>query len=159
MKSKWIYFFLAFLVPLVLTFILKFFGKSEFNIPVYYENGVEDTSCDIAYSKPYTVADSVLKKLNVPSKAITLITLDSGMEAKKNFQRLKDEFETQEFNFVLLKQDVNIESLISCFLLLKQPWTTTLIDDQNRIRGYYAPHTLEEADRLIAEMKILLKKY
>jgi len=34
-----------------------------------------------------------------------------------------------------------------------------LLDDQRRIRGYYDPQSREEVDRLIVELKILLKKY
>ena len=55
MKFKWVYLFLAFFLPIGLTFFLQFFGKSEFNIPVYYEQGVSNDSlpgCRFQYAKP-----------------------------------------------------------------------------------------------------------
>jgi hypothetical protein len=52
-----------------------------------------------------------------------------------------------------------LNELLSCALLLKSPWKVVLIDDQRRIRGYYDPEDRDEMDRLIVELKILLKQY
>jgi hypothetical protein len=70
---------------------------------------------------------------------------------------VSNELNESMYNFVTLSS--NDEQLAHCFLFLKKPWTTILIDREKRIRGYYAPSTREESDRLIVEMKILLKKY
>ncbi len=45
-----------------------------------------------------------------------------------------------------------------CLLFLKDPYHVVLMDDQKRIRGYYA-HSREELDRLDVELKILFNKY
>lgn len=161
MKLKWVYLFLAFFLPIGLTFFLQFFGKSEFNIPVYYEQGISTDSlpgCQFNYTKPYVIADSVLKRLSRNSKGAMLITTDSSVMATKNFDRIKEEIDYGQFTFVTLTQEKS-DPLVSCILFLNKSWTTILIDDQKRIRGYYAPASREEADRLIAEMKILLKDY
>lgn len=162
MKFKWVYLFLAFFLPIGLTFFLQFFGKSEFNIPVYYEKGIgADTlasECHYQYRAPYVIPDSVANKLAKGVTTAMLITIDSGSLAKKNFDRVKEELTAGEFTFVLVNQ-ANSNSLLSCVLFLKGDWTTVLVDDHKRIRGYYNPAKREDADRLIAEMKILLKDY
>jgi hypothetical protein len=35
----------------------------------------------------------------------------------------------------------------------------TIVDNQNRIRGYYDATDRDEVDRLIVEIKIILKQY
>jgi hypothetical protein len=118
-----------------------------------------NAECPFVYSKPYTLHDSIFSKFNNEKHFVMLITLDSGNEARKNFERLKTEVGTSQYDFVVLKPGDLNDQLISCVLLVKKPWTTVLIDEQKRIRGYYTPNTLEEGDRLIVEMKILLKRY
>jgi hypothetical protein len=161
MKFKWVYLFLGLLFPLLISLFLRYFGRNEFNIPVYHESGVDSVNaeCPFVYSKPYKLPDSVFSTFNNEKYVAMLITLDSGNEARKNFERLKTEVGTSEYNLVVLKPGDLNDQLISCVLLLKNPWTTVLIDEQKRIRGYYAPNTLEEGDRLIVEMTILLKQY
>jgi protein SCO1/2 len=161
MKFKWVYLFLGLLFPLLISLFLRYFGKNEFNIPVYFKNGVDSlkSNCAFDYSKPYVVPDSVFAFFNKDTHSTMLVTIDSSAEAKKNFSRLDTEVGTTGYNFVSLKSDSLNQSLISCVLFLNKPWTTVLIDKENRIRGYYAPNTLEETDRLIVEMKILLKQY
>lgn len=160
MKFKWVYLFLAFFLPIGLTFFLQFFGKSEFNIPVYYENGVSAdslTDCHYQYAAPYVIPDSVKNRLSKGVKGALLITIDSGVLATKNFARVKEELTEGQYTFVVVDQTDH--SLLSCVFFLNEQWTTLLIDDQKRIRGYYNPAKREDADRLIAEMKILLKDY
>lgn len=163
MKYKWVYLFFAIFLPILLTFFLKFFGKSEFNIPVYYESGVNaDTlskDCRYQYSAPYKVADSLIRNLSTNVHKPMVITIDSSSETKKNFERIDEELVNGEYDFVVLKNTIPNTQLMSCALFMKKPWTTVLIDDQYRIRGYYAPVTREEMDRLIVELKILLRKY
>ncbi len=161
MKFKWVYLFLAFFLPIGLTFFLQFFGKSEFNIPVYYESGVSAdslTDCHYQYAAPYVIPDSVKNKLSKGVKGAMLVTIDSGVLAAKNFARVKEELTDGQYTFVVINQTDN-NSLLSCVFFLNGQWTTLLIDDQKRIRGYYNPAKREDADRLIAEMKILLKDY
>jgi hypothetical protein len=160
MKFKWIYLFVGLLFPILIFLFLRFFGKNEFNIPVYYENGIDSlkTECPFVYSKPYALPDSIFSRFNEEKKPM-LITLDSSVAARKNFARIDEEIGRSQYAFTTLHgEDLN-NPIIPCVLLLNKPWTTVLVDGQRRIRGYYSPNTLEEADRLIVEMKILLKQY
>jgi hypothetical protein len=155
---KWVYLFLALLLPILLSLFLKYFGKSEFNIPVYYESAADSLSrlCDYPYQNPYVIPDSIRAKTGGVSVAI--ITIDSAAETKNNFERIREEVDGS-YKEIVLKNDSLTNRLMSCFLFLNKPWTTVLVDDRNRIRGYYAPGTREETDRLIVELKILLKQY
>jgi len=157
MQRKWIYLGLGLLLPILLTLFLKFFGKSEFNIPVYYTDEVK-SPCQGNYEAPYLIADSVLAKWGTANR-VSLVTIDSSAEASKNFERLHTELTSADFNFVRLENEPLNNQLLECVLLVQKPWTTVLIDGQRRVRGYYAPSTREEGDRLIVEMKILLKQY
>jgi hypothetical protein len=43
--------------------------------------------------------------------------------------------------------------------MVHAPRNVVLVDSKKKIRGYYTIGSREEADRLILEMEILLKKY
>jgi len=160
-RYKWIYLGIALLFPILLSLFLKYFGKSEFNIPLYYQSGIDSLSgvCHYHFSTPYAVPDSIRAGLSPESGRVLIVTTDSSTDAKKNFERIKEEVENTDYDFFVMKADSTTDRLRSCFLLLNKPWTTVLIDGQKRIRGYYAPSTREETDRLMVELKILLKKY
>ncbi|MBY0433089.1 MAG: hypothetical protein K2U26_03165, partial [Cyclobacteriaceae bacterium] len=61
--KKLLYLFLALALPGLIFVFLKMAGRNEFNIPVYYETGVTDSPCGITYPSPYSVPDSVRKRL------------------------------------------------------------------------------------------------
>ena len=73
--------------------------------------------------------------------------------------RLDEELSTEIQTIYLSGERDYSDQFFTCDLLLQKPWTTVLLDDQRRIRGYYDPNAREEVDRLIVELKILLKKY
>jgi protein SCO1/2 len=160
-KSKRLYLFLALLLPILFSVFLKYFGKSEFNIPVYYETEVDSLGheCGYQYKIPYAVPDSLLVKLVGGAGHVIMITIDSTAGTKKNFERINEDVGNTSYQFVVLKNDSLTDKWKSCFFFLKKPWTTLLIDERNRVRGYYAPGTREETDRLMVELKILLKQY
>ena len=53
--KKLLYLFLALLFPALIFVFLKYAGKNEFNIPVYFDQGVEKVpgGCDRSYPAPY----------------------------------------------------------------------------------------------------------
>jgi len=169
MSKKLIYLFLALLLPGLIFVFLRKFGKNEFNIPVYYEAGVEGTSGTCGpYLAPYKVADSVLQiigKANSPILVVIgkanspiLVVTDTSAEVKRNLTHLKSEF-GDTFSLTTSEADARWLFWVDCVFLLQKPWTAVLIDAQGRIRGYYAPASREEADRLMVELRILLKQY
>jgi hypothetical protein len=56
-------------------------------------------------------------------------------------------------------EDGAITKLHNCIFLMESQHDAVIVDKGNRIRGQYAMSNREEADRLIMELKILLKKY
>lgn len=165
MKKK-IYLFLALLLPALLFVFLKYAGKNEFNIPVYYEHGVEGASadCQSGYPTPYVLPDSIQRGLGTGNQeANILVFFKPGLDFKKLKSRLEDEFGLEGIailEFCNVPDDsLNCARLKKCVFLINDPWETVLIDRQGRIRGYYDLISREEQDRLRVELKVLLKRY
>lgn len=168
MNKKFVYLFLALLLPALIFVFLKYFGKNEFNIPVYYENGIDSVSvnCGGDYSKPYVLPDSVLLAIEATSKPALVIVFEPTQATQIELNRLTDIFNQREFTKteVKVQEDTGVSAAryrrwTSCIFFIKEPYNAMLVDDQNRIRGYYAVDSREEMDRLILEMQILLKRY
>jgi hypothetical protein len=151
---------IALLVPIGIFIFLKMFGKNEFSIPVYYETGVENppANCKREYQAPYLVPAAVLNNVDWNGRPV-LIVIDSSRSVQSSLTGLDEDLAAEVQTIFLSGKDEYLVELYACDLLLKEPWTTVLVDDQRRIRGYYDPETREEVDRLIVELKILLKKY
>lgn len=163
MSKKFIYLLLALLLPIGVFVFLRMFGKNEFTIPVYYKQGVEDVqpSCTYTYPVPYSVPDSIMQRIGLAAdKSVVLLIADTSTVVDIGLKRLQEEFEPTDFQLVYPSGgQASLDHWYSCFFFLKKPWSAVLIDSEKRIRGYYAPNSREEVDRLIVEMKILLKKY
>jgi len=149
----------ALVVPIGIFIFLKFFGKNEFSIPVYYEAGVDDPpgSCKRNYDSPYLVSDSLLSIVGWKGEA-TLIVADSSRAIQLGLARVDGEFKN-EIQVIYPNNKIELDEFYTCDLLLQKPWSLVLLDDQRKVRGYYDLEHRDEADRLIVELKILLKKY
>lgn len=162
MIKKLIYLFLALLLPIGVFLFLRAFGKNEFSIPVYYETEKPEypASCQFSYTVPYTIPDSILRAAGWKEGSVALLIADTSPEVTKNMKHLTEEFESSDFQRLYPHQDnARWDSWCTCFFFLKKPWSVVLIDSERKIRGYYAPNSREEMDRLTVEMKILLKQY
>ena len=148
----------ALLFPIGVFIFLRFFGKNEFSIPIYYESGMVDipSKCNQSYTTPYHVSDTTLLKFGWKS-GVVLIAKDTN--AQSTLAKLDEDLRAQIQILFLVEQSDYLEEFLTCDLLLRKPSTTVLLDDQRRIRGYYDLQTREEFDRLEVELKILLKKY
>ncbi|MFZ5970610.1 MAG: hypothetical protein ACOYXA_03365 [Bacteroidota bacterium] len=150
--KKGFYLFLALLLPGIIFIFLKKFGKNEFNLPVY-EAAVVGNECPYtSYPSPYAVPDSLWKENRTYA---TLFVFPGTANQQNNLEKLWEEFSKEELKIV----DVTSSETMQCVLMAKQPYTTVLVDQQKRIRGYYLPDTREEFDRLKMEITILLKRY
>lgn len=151
--KKLIYLFLALALPGLIYVFLRQFGRNEFDLQVYYREDVPVTSCDKTLPIPYLIPDSVLAK---PLKVANLFYLEGDSETESNLNRLSDEISAELY---YTKKVERRDDVLGCALALKEPWTVVMIDSMRQIRGYYAPSTREEFDRLKMEMDILLKRY
>lgn len=157
MPKKLVFLFLALLLPGIIFLFLRKFGKNEFNIPVYYQAGVEDAGPCGSYPVPYTVPDSIMRSIQTENKPV-LVVVDTSAEVKRNLNRLNTEL-GEIFTVFWLDSVPDKVQWQTCVFILHSPWTAVLVDTQSQIRGYYAPSTREETDRLLLEMRILLKQY
>ncbi len=160
--KKLFYLFLALLLPALIFVFLKYAGKNEFNIPVYYDKGVEQplAECDRNYPIPYLVPDAPWDFSK--HKATVMVFPSGSVNVKVLEAKIIDEFGTgivRVMGDFPTSDSVDIGLQKKCIFLMKDPLQTVLVDDGNRIRGYYDLRLREEEDRLRVELKVLLKKY
>lgn len=160
--KKILYLFLALLLPALIFVFLKYAGRNEFNIPVYYIKGVEvpPTDCTQTYGVPYLVPDL---PWNFSQHAANVLVFPAeGFDVQRLKKRIDDEFGTGAVRMVdgaVGMSSDSIQLVKNCIFLLNDPSHSVLIDQEDRIRGYYDLRLREEEDRLRVELKILLKKY
>jgi hypothetical protein len=162
MNKKILYLFLALLLPVLIFLFLKYFGKNEFDIPVYYEHGVEDSltaKCGAKIDQQYFVSDSAMSSLKW--NGVPVLVIDINKEELKALEELLDEKDFADFRVISLSNfsPEKLADFRKCILFMRNPWNTVLIDNQKRIRGYYKIGHRDDMDRLEVELKILLKKY
>jgi hypothetical protein len=159
MKRKNIYLSLALVLPVLVFVFLKFFGRNQFEIPVYHVDKLEiPNGCDIKYDVPYLVADSTLVSLGSNARRPSLILFNAI--SSENSVRLAEEMNPNKLQVVSLDDSVKSnEQFLSCVFLLPDKFNAVLVDVQRRIRGYYQIESREEMDRLLVELKILFNEY
>lgn len=161
--KKIIILILALLLPVTLFIFLKLFGRNEFQTPVLHEKAVPEVSgeCDFRYATPYRLADSVLDAFSRNGRdSLYVFTFDNSHA--DGMQRVKATFGDEAIE-VIDPREVEARFdptfLRRCVLLLQGDTAVALVDHQGRIRGYYDAKDRDEVDRLIVEMKIILKQY
>ena len=151
---------LVFLVPIGVFLFLRYFGKNEFDIPVFYVDKIEGkTNCNFEYEVPYFIADSLSSILQL-GRSKSVLIVDSSV-VKKDISILMEDFSKEELSVVFLVDLSKEESsqLKKCILLLPDNSSSVLVDDKRQIRGYYSLPSRDEMDKLDVELKVLLKKY
>jgi len=148
---KKIILFVALPLPVLVFIFLKFFGKNEFEIPVYWSEGVNVAGCDVRPG-PYTLPDSTLFAWGWKGETATLIVLDED-PVKQNLARVADQFEPGDY------ATLKASNVPVCLLLAGDSSKVVLVDSERRIRGYYTLTSRKETDRLAVELSILLKQY
>lgn len=152
---------LAFVLPGLIFIFLKIFGNNQFDIPVYYKDGLNDapTECHRSSKGQYYLSDSVLNKVKWTKGAVLWI---SGLTSDEKKELIRGLESGKPVGLQLINLDSlgggGWENVKACDLLMKKPWNAVLTDDQKRIRGYYSLSSREELDRLEIELEILLKK-
>lgn len=185
--KKSIFLFLALLLPIVTFLFLKFFGKNEFAVEPLFQTSVQvPTECNgINYSTPYTISDSVLLNLQGEKDNTVTVVIFQGsgianqQEQSIQLTRIFKEFSHDRLGVIKISSDTAVsktkqedlrlqevyvkdadaKALHTCVFLLGVVYDAVLVDTENRIMGQYALNNREDADRLIVELKILLKKY
>lgn len=164
MKAKKILFlFLALLFPVVIFLFLKAFGKNEFEVPVLHEQAdfVRPSDCAFEYPTPYRVADSLIGKLRVNDRDSLFVFFFNDAE-EGGMNRVRVEFRDDPVQVISpgdIPESIDRRFLSECVLLMPKESSVTVVDHARRIRGYYRGGDRKDVDRLIVEMKIILKQY
>lgn len=154
--KKALFLFLALLLPVGIFVFLKFFGKNEFDVPALYEDKapVVDADCGVTYSTGYTLADSVMTQLSAQNQNEVYLIHFSDLSS-----RMKQEIRDTEVTFVDGNVFSNADTFRRCILVVPSGEDLILVDKLGKLRGYYRSEDREEVDRLLLELKIILKKY
>jgi hypothetical protein len=157
--KKILFLVLALLLPIAVFLFLKSFGKNEFAVePLFQKEVLKPTNCSFTYQVPYVINDSILTQLNwSEDDSLTVLIFDQSANKKNLAQetRLKTEL-PGNVSFIA---NIAGTTEMSCAFLLKANDNAVLIDSKKRIMGQYDLTDLDEADRLIMEANIILKKY
>jgi hypothetical protein len=177
MTKKFIYLFLALALPGLIFWFLKKFGRNEFSVPVYFENGIQtDSICNMNVPGIYSVPDSVLSKVGIrkdaPAKLVVIypfIKDDLSEVVRVAEKYIPDRVETVVVSGIPNNPDGKLRRvffdydqfgpIVYCLLRVEEPWSVVMLDEHNRIRGFYDGSRRDEMDRLDLELSILLKKY
>ncbi len=204
MSARWVKVPLLFVllgIPVVLYLFLQEFGKNEFDLPVYYHEGISDpvSGCETNLV-PHTIKQFVgelpcqLWDCSVVGEKLVVFSfIKSGCSTDHlgEIARVCNYFEDQTMlhtitvpmdagvseevlnlntKFYGLTREVwswwqyqsNVIDLVQCGFNLSLDCATSaqvvLLDKQFQIRGYYLASDLQEMDRLLTEIKILLSK-
>jgi hypothetical protein len=177
MNKKVLYLFLALALPGLIFVFLKFFGQNEFEVQVYYKEGLPpDSICNSTSSAPYAVADSVFRKIGSEGKSAARIIAVYPFikDDLSELNRIATKYQPDSVSTIIVsgipnlpKSELQVIQLnydsfgwvVTCSLWVREPWSVVLIDKQNQIRGYYDGSRRDEMDRLDLELSIILKKY
>jgi hypothetical protein len=135
----------ALALPGLIFIFLKRFGKNEFEVPVFHRSGREWT---VAGCNGGEVASFAVRK------PLTILATRTGQPVESSLRRLAENFGAEDYEVRYAARDS-----VRCPALLRDADHEVLLDANGRIRGYYNVAVREEADRLILEMKIVLKRY
>ncbi len=167
---KFVFLIITLLIPVLIFTFLKFFGSNKFDVEILYQDGVPEKFMKECNLKPgaYAVSEFVLDK----TQGLKIVAFDNEREELefKNIAIRLSELFKETVNITLLSA-VNSESpyytvqlvgvkdyekYVRCNFILDDLNKLVLLDEKNRIRGYY-DQDLDEIDRLIVEVKILLE--
>lgn len=154
---------IALLAPVCVFLFLKIFGRNEFAVPVMYAEGAIEAAgkCQGQYSTPYQVADSVMRGLGL-NGTDSLYVFYAGASTDVGVNRVSVAFKDAPLQLVSLSDTTRVADpvfLRDCILLMPPGMSVVAVDHRNRIRGYYDAGDRDDVDRLIVEIKIILKEY
>lgn len=162
--KKFVYLFLALLVPGLVFVFLKYAGSNKFDVPNLPEPGKPlHSDCVGNVEGPYAVPDSVWKFVPERGKpAHVVVFSDRGLDATEVSGAIREEIGSA-VSFVmggsLAFDSAGQSRWKSCVFLLQPPAQSVLLDSEGRIRGHYDLRSREETDRLRVELKILTESY
>lgn len=163
MGKKITFLILALLLPVAVFLFLKLFGRNEFRVRVLYQDAVPERAgaCEGVYSAPYLVSDSIMERV-ARNGEDSLYVFNFDSTRADAVGRVAAQFDDDPVAFVdltALEGKVARDFLRRCVLLMHEDSSAVIVDHHRRIRGYYDPRNRDEIDRMIVEIKIMLKQH
>ncbi len=159
--KKLLFLFAALLFPIAIFIFLKTFGENEFQVPVFYDDGdiATPVECGYTHQSPYLVPDTILEHLNIhPFDSVYVVFFD-GSDGQA-WQRVIHGFGKDPVQVVDASGPPDdLREVRDCIFLMPPNTSVALMDQRRRIRGYYDARERDEVDRLMVEIKIILRKY
>lgn len=147
--KKGLLLFLALVLPALIFVFLKRFGRNEFSVPVFHRQAAEwevpgcmQTKGPFRYPKGSS------------SAKIRVITTQPLESLEHDLQLIAQNIDSTQYEIIAVNSDS-----VRCLYLLRDGDSEVVLDTAGWIRGYYRLASREETDRLILELKILLKHY
>lgn len=141
--------FLALVLPALIFVFLKRFGRNEFSVPVFHRQAAE-------WEVPGCMQVKV--PLRYPagnnSAKIRVITTQPPDSLEHEVRLIAQNIDSTAYEIIAVNKDS-----VRCLYLLRDGDSEVVLDTAGWIRGYYRLASREETDRLILELKILLKHY
>lgn len=162
MKRKTFLLLAALVLPIATFLFLKFFGKNEFAVAPLFQDAVPSTGCGYQYELPYVVPDSLTAPPGKELLVMTFLGNQKNDEADKLINRLRALFPEDPVAFRKMNENASRDNYVmlrECVFLLPENLSVTVVDRAGRIRGQYDADSMEDVDRLIVELKIILRKF
>lgn len=163
---------LSLVLPVAIFLFLKFFGRNQFDLPVWYETSEEWPMDCPKPVFPFVISDSIQNKLGIVGVSALILLDPLDPEGGK---RLPEEVDTTRIRVVQLLREPSCGGIdfqssfrkilipcgakFHCFLGAGEREAAILADENGRIRSVFKSLEREETDRAIMEIKILLKDY
>ncbi|MGL1885668.1 MAG: hypothetical protein OCD76_04060 [Reichenbachiella sp.] len=185
--AKGIFLFLILLFPVLIYLFLQGFGDNQFNIPVYYQSGLDTTIVECGAIK--TFGQYTVDKMSVDEPREDGVVLydmfglltKGDVYTRNNLLSYLEKFKRDSrVNLLTVNSDSSrmkklthynylferelsgtvLNEFARCGLVLNGDVVNqiVLVDSKRRIRGYFDPRELEEIDRLNTEVYILLEE-
>lgn len=165
MTGKKVILIIALILPIGIFMFLKFFGKNQFDVQPLFQEKTDVADCAGEYEFPYVIPDSISHQWSINEYELTVIPFVHNDNSTDNetliqIRRIEEEFSGYPIQIRQIEgNDALTQKTKSCVLLMPEKTSVVLIDKSGSIRGQYDGSSLEEMDRLMVEMKIILKKY
>ena len=163
MKStKALFLFLALILPVCIFLFLKFFGRNEFEVKPLFSDSPPpaDTNCPTV-AVPYVVHDSVRSQLRIENDSLVMIAFNTegDINSSSQIKRITEEVSGLPVSLLIFSGSERHLFWKNCVFFLKGSQDMVVVDRRGRIRGQYMSTDREDADRLLTEVTIILKRY
>jgi hypothetical protein len=161
--KKAIFLFLALLLPICVFLFLKFFGRNEFAVQPLFQDALPENIADCQnVHLPYKVDKQVLNSVISKGDSLGIVYFKKDNPTKESdneLARIEKAFKKDRIKFTIITPASLLAQSKQCIFLVRDPYDLVMVDNSGVIRGQYVSDDLDEMDRLITEVDIILKKY